>query len=290
MGINLGPFARIVGHNFNNVARSSVVKIAETQIDDLIVETTAISSDGRKFYCHVIVDYDGNPSSGVSYLQEYTLSTPMMIGSMALTKNVKLGGRPYIDPGLFFIPPLGNTAFQFRQFNQRVSLFPLTSPYDLTTLPSTGQYTEEFSLPIDMLHVAASPDGLEFFSCFKNHGIYRLSLRDPWDFSYLARDQWNYTHYPFNIIAFKPDGRTMYGLESKLGGEVVMHQYALAPWDIDTLSLVGSYSIYKGESPLPTGLFVSENGKYAYAIISENNWFAPTNLRFITKIIQLQIS
>ncbi|MBF0604603.1 MAG: hypothetical protein HQL07_13035 [Nitrospirae bacterium] len=285
MGINLGPFARIVGHNF----RSSMVRIAAIRLYYSIVNMTAIGGDGRKFYCRAGYDYTLDASPSATYLQEYTLSTPMMIKSMAITKNVQLNGNVYLNSGPFFIPPPGNTAFQFKSSEKRVSLFPLASPYDLTTLPLTGQYTDEFYLPLIMRYVAASPDGLEFFSCFKGYGIYRLSLRNPWDFSYFAGENWNRTPYPFNIIAFKPDGKTMYGLELKVG-EVVMHQYALAPWDIDTLSWVGSYSVHKGAGS-PAGLFVSEDGRYAYAAVFGNGQLPPGEGYYkITDMIQLQIS
>jgi sugar lactone lactonase YvrE len=240
---------------------------SETTFDISSQETQArgiyISPDGD--YMYVV----GESGDGVV---QYSLSIPYSITSASFVRFKSLSSENLAIQDVFFKSD-GTVMFTLNDFNDRVIVYNLSTPWNV----STAVYSTFRSLGAN--NNILNPSGMTFSAdgsymyIFSNYLRYmhRFALNTPWNISSATQTT---SQFPSNQIAsagasagiaISADGTRLIITESN--GDRILEYTLDTPYSITSTSFIGSLSIV-ADTDFPTGCNWSSDGKYLYVVSS----------------------
>ena len=259
-------FLRSFGNGLRNFTTS--VSIYSHGVD---VDHIAFSPDGTKLY---ILEADGD-------LVQYTLSIPYDMSTKTLDGERDLNVLSDTYPKGFCLSPDGNYLYIAGTTYDTISMFTLSTPYDIQGSTLTRGYgttifndiqtdTESYIRGFYM-----KPDGTRIFACgYGNDRVYQWNLSTAFDLTTCSFDSYGSLNYEGNPvprgIEFKPDGTKMYLVDSNYDK---IYEVSLSnAWDVTsgTLSNTANFSVSAQETT-PVGIRFRPDGRSFYVIGQTGN-------------------
>ena len=256
-------FLRAFGNGLRNFTTSVSVYNHGADMDHIL-----FSPDGTRLY---ILEADSD-------LKQYTLSIPYDISTKTLEGSIDLNVLSDTYPRGFALSPDGNYLYIAGTTYDTISMFTLSTPYDIQGSTLTRGYgttifnniqtdTESYIRGFTM-----KPDGTRIYACgYGNDRVYQWDLSTAFDLTTCSFDENDYAslNYESNPvpkgIEFKPDGTKMYLIDSSYDK---IYEVSLSnAWDVTsgTLSNTANFSISSQESS-PTGIRFRPDGRSFYMI------------------------
>ena len=261
-------FLRAFGNGLRNFTTSVSVYNHGADMDHIL-----FSPDGTRLY---ILEADSD-------LKQYTLSIPYDISTKTLEGSIDLNVLSDTYPRGFALSPDGNYLYIAGTTYDTISMFTLSTPYDIQGSTLTRGYgttifnniqtdTESYIRGFTM-----KPDGTRIYACgYGNDRVYQWDLSTAFDLTTCSFDENDYAslNYESNPvpkgIEFKPDGTKMYLIDSSYDK---IYEVSLSnAWDVTsgTLSNTANFSISSQESN-PTGIRFRPDGRSFYLIGQTGN-------------------
>lgn len=223
-----------------------------------------ISPDGD--YMYVV----GEAGDGVD---QYSLSIPYSITSASFVRYKSLSSQNPIIQDVFFKPD-GTLMFTLDDFNDRVNVYNLSTPWDVSTaVYSTFKSIGTSIFVLNPTGMTFSADGsyMYIYSSYMRY-MNRFTLTTAWNIS--SASAWSTSSFPSLQIAntgastgisISPDGTRLIITESS--GDKILEYTLNTPYSITSASFIGSLSIVS-DTDFPTGCNWSSDGKYLYVVSS----------------------
>lgn len=260
-------FLRSFGNGLRNF--TTPVSVYSHGVD---TDQIAFSPDGSRLY---ILESDGD-------LMQYSLSTPYDISTKTLEGQKDFSVLSDSYPRGFYLSPDGNYLYIAGTTWDAISMFTLSTPYDIQGSTLTRGYGSSIYKNIQtdagesyIRGFAMKPDGTRIFACgYGNDRVYQWNLSTAFDLRTCSYDSYaslNYESGPVpRGIEFKPDGTKMYLIDSNYDK---IYEVSLSnAWDVTsgTLSNTANLSISAQESN-PTGIRFRPDGRSFYLIGETGN-------------------
>ena len=231
------------------------------------------AQSGTKAY---IVETSGN-------LKQYTLSTPYDFSTKTLDGTVAIDELSERYVRGFTLSPDGQYMYISGSEHDGVSMFTLSTPFDVTSTLTRGfnttihnditanaQASETYIRGFTM-----KPDGTRIFACgYGNDRVYQWNLSTAFDLTTCSFDSYGSLNYEGNPvprgIEFKSDGTKMYIIDSNYDK---IYEVSLSnAWDVTsgTLSNTANLSVSAQESN-PVGIRFRPDGRSFYVIGQTGN-------------------
>lgn len=261
-------FLRAFGNGLRNFTTSVSVYNHGADMDHIL-----FSPDGTRLY---ILEADSD-------LKQYSLSIPYDISTKTLEGSIDVNVLSDTYPRGFALSPDGNYLYIAGTTYDTISMFTLSTPYDIQGSTLTRGYgttifnniqtdTESYIRGFTM-----KPDGTRIFACgYGNDRVYQWDLSTAFDLRTCSFDENDYAslNYESNPvpkgIEFKPDGTKMYLIDSTYDK---IYEVSLSnAWDVTsgTLSNTANFSISSQEAN-PTGIRFRPDGRSFYVIGETGN-------------------
>ena len=184
--------------------------------------------------------------SGQNYFYQYVLNTPYDItgGTSTFASTTSLGGVPTTVGRLVF-DPTGTKLFTLNWSARDVSMFTLSTAWDITSLNTTRAAVFVASSQLNGGGgIAFNDDGTKMFlsDSGTNDGIYEYDLTVGFDLttaSYNGVFKLLPELISFEDFRFARDGKLFYGFDTDSGDPKIRLYTLTTPWDITTLQDTG---------------------------------------------------
>ena len=243
-----------------------------------------IKSDGKKLWT-VEISTSNTLGEITPYnmgVYEWEFATPWDITTVKYTGKV-LNLEPFVgdyDLGqrcTIHFSTYGDYLFVLDQITQYVTRFDLSTAWDISTAKLTNVSNRKITDSEDdyvsyLYGFDFSADGTKLTYSNSGNVLYQADLSIPWDFnsySNLTRVYTNYNFALYNVdsVKWKYDGTKLYVLSGGTTNTDIVHEFdASVPWDIKSLSKVGSfdYGNFFLNADIGRTLDISKDGRKLY--------------------------
>ncbi len=243
-----------------------------------------IKSDGKKLWTVESGDSStfGEIAPYNTGVYEWEFATPWDISTIKYTGKF-LNLEPFVSTynltgkASVYFSTYGDYLFVFDQTTQYVNRFDLSTPWDISTAKLTNidnrKITDsEDNFVSNIYGFDFSADGTKLTYTNSNNVLYQADLSTPWDFESYTNLTRVYTNNNFAVynadsLKWKYDGTKLYVLSGATAHQDIIHEFdASVPWDIKSLSKVGSfdYGNFSQYADVGTTLDISKDGRKLY--------------------------
>lgn len=260
------PTASPSGINCADLPAGRYLDLTSEQIFDISAQESSargvyVSPDGNHMY---IV---GESGDGVD---QYSLSIPYSITSASFVRFKSLSADNLIIQDIFFKSD-GTVMFTLDDFNDRVNLYDLSTPWNVSTAVYSGN--KSLGSNNNML----SPSGMTFsadglymyiFSGYLRY-MHRFALATAWNISSATQTTSLFPASQITLsstasgIAISSDGSRM--IIADPNNDRIYEYILNTPYSITSTSYIGSLSI-ASDNTYPNGCNWSSDGKYLYVV------------------------